>query len=186
MPAEPGTGPRAEHGADVRWLTIAAAARAFGVTERAVRRRVERGTLESRREATGNRVRTLVRVDIPHGDPHGVENQGTESRAEPSAGQSAAAELAALRERAAVAEAERDAERRRVEELRAAFREHVEDLRARLAREDARREAAEARQAEQDRRLNDLLRQLGDLRDARRPPWPGARMWWRRFWTGEG
>ncbi len=56
MGAEPGPGPR--------WLSVAEAARALGVTERAIRRRVQRNTLEMTREVVGNRSRLLVRVDV--------------------------------------------------------------------------------------------------------------------------
>ena len=44
------------------WLTVAEAARQLGVTPNAIRDRIKRGTLETRREVAGNRVRTLVKV----------------------------------------------------------------------------------------------------------------------------
>ena len=52
--------------------------------------------------------------------------------------------------------------------------ERIAERRADLERERRRAEAAEARQAEQDRRLDDVLRQLGELRDdhRRRRPRP--------------
>jgi hypothetical protein len=60
-------------------------------------------------------------------------------------------------------------------------------LKARLAREDARREAAEARLAEWDRRLDDVLHQLAKLREERqrRRPWPGLVAWARRIVYGD-
>jgi hypothetical protein len=88
------------------WCTVAEAARALGVTERAVRRRIARGTLDSRRAVTGNRVLTLVRLPADTAPEPG--------RNPPDA--AALAELAALR--ATVAALER----------------HIADLRAELAR----------------------------------------------------
>jgi hypothetical protein len=62
--------PVADSGAASEWLTVAQAARHLGCSERAVRKRVDRGRLEVRRERSGNRVRTLVRVS---GAAHAAE-----------------------------------------------------------------------------------------------------------------
>jgi hypothetical protein len=75
--------------------------------------------------------------------------------------------------------------RRQGEELKEAFRERVEELRAELARERQAREESERRRGEDDRRLDEVLRQIGELRAERRP-WPGLRAWWRRLIEGEG
>ncbi len=164
LSAAEGEGQGADPDAGYRWMTIAAAARALGVSERAVRRRVERGTLESRREEEGNRVRTLVRVAAPHGSPHGDPLDSTASGAEPRAGPGAAdAELreqvARLEERFAASEA-----------ARAAAGERIDELRAELAAERA--------------RVDQLLAVLAEQPERRY--WPGLKVWWRRFWDGGG
>ncbi len=50
------------------WLPVATAARLLNVSQQAIRGRIERGTLETKREIRGNKVRTLVEVD-PSVDP---------------------------------------------------------------------------------------------------------------------
>ncbi len=44
------------------WLPVAQAPRRLGVSPLALRRRIRRGTIETREERAGNRVRTLVGV----------------------------------------------------------------------------------------------------------------------------
>ncbi len=159
----------------LRWLTVAQAARALGITEQAVRRRVERGRLDTKRETQGNRVRTLVAVPVPTVEQPRedmVANQVAQLREQ----------VARMEERlAAVAEA-----RRQAEELTAAFRRQADQARADLERERQARESSERRQAEQDRRLDDVLRQLGELSEERHRPWPGLRRWFVRLWEGDG
>ena len=62
------------------WLPVAAAARLLNVSQQAIRGRIERGTLETKREIRGNKVRTLVKVDpsIEHDD--GPPGQDLEER----------------------------------------------------------------------------------------------------------
>ena len=79
--------------------------------------------------------------------------------------------------------------RRQVEAIQAAARECALELCAELERERRAREEAEPRRIEDDRRYDEVLRQIADLREDRRPerrPWPGLRAWWRRVWEGEG
>jgi hypothetical protein len=122
------------------WLTIPDAARRLRVTPQAIRDRVRRGTLDTRREAYGNRVKLLVKVDpalAPSSD------EGLEQRL-----------MEALDQRLA------EALPRALEKVLA---EHVGDLRVRAERAEA---------------------ELDALRARRR--WPGVKVWWRRFWEGEG
>jgi excisionase family DNA binding protein len=59
MPEELGGEPIGQPVGHPVWLPVGEAARRLGVTREAVRRRIKRGTLETRREVDGNRVRTL-------------------------------------------------------------------------------------------------------------------------------
>jgi hypothetical protein len=180
---EPDTEPDTERGTERVWLPVAEAARALGVTEQAIRRRIGRGTLETRREVDGNRVRTLVAV--------AVTNLRTERGAEPVANlvaesaQTVAAlreQVARLEERLAGTAALESELRRQAEEIRAAFQERIAELKADLERERGRAEEAQRRQAERDRQIDEVLHRLAE----RHRPWPGLRIWWRRFWEGEG
>ncbi len=170
------------------WLPIPDAARRLRVTPQAIRGRIGRGTLEAREERRGNRARTLVR--LPANVPEPAAEAVSEGAPEPIPERDDM--VAGLREHVVrleeqLAAAERvAAERARFEEeVRAELRRTVEQQRADLDRERHRAEEAERRQADQDRRLDEALRRLGELQEqARRQPWPGLRRWWRRFVEG--
>ncbi len=157
------------------WCSIAEAARLLGISERAVRKRIDAGRLETRREAIGNRVRT--RVAVPRPGPGAAP--GAATGAEPGAAEvrDLMVQLARLEERLAAAEA-----------ARATLERERAELRADLERERRAREETERRRAEDDRRFDEVLRQIGELRAARRQPerrpWPGLRMWLKRAWEG--
>ncbi len=105
------------------WVTVTRAARRLGISERAVRKKVERGNLEARREADGNRVRLMVRLPVEeHAEDHAeghVEDQllgiVRDLRGEV---QDLRAELARERNHAEDLRAERDAARIEAAELR--------------------------------------------------------------------
>ena len=141
------------------WCSIAEAARLLGISERAVRKRIDAGRLETRREANGNRVRT--RVAVPSPGPGAVPDAAT--GAAPGAVLDAAevrdlmVQLARLEERLAAAEAARATWERERTELRAELeRSHV---------------LAEAEHTRVDR----LLCALAERREPGRRPWPGLR-----------
>jgi chromosome segregation ATPase len=181
--AESGTEPDTEHGAERVWLPVAEAARALGVTEQAIRRRMGRGTLETRREVDGNRVRTLVAVAVTNPRAERSTEPVANPVAEPDQTVTELREqVARLEERLAAAAALESELRRQAEEIRAAFRERIAELKADLERERRRAEEAERRQAERDRQIDEVLHRLAE----RHRPWPGLRIWWRRFWEGEG
>ena len=152
------------------WCSIAEAARLLGISERAVRKRIDAGRLETRREAIGNQVRTRVAVPSPGpgaapGAATGVEPGAAEVR-------DLMVQLARLEERLAAAEAARADRDRELVELRA----ELERARA-LA------------ETERDRLLTmiaELQRVLAEHRQPERRPWPGLRAWWRRLVEGEG
>jgi excisionase family DNA binding protein len=112
------------------WLTVTQAARRLGISERAVRKKVERGNVEARRAGDGNRIRLEVRL------PAGNHTKGrVEGHAEDYAEEVARtlqAEVQNLR-------AELERERNQVEDLRS----RMEVLRT--ERDGARIEAAELR-----------------------------------------
>jgi hypothetical protein len=122
------------------WLTIPDAARRLRVTPQAIRDRVRRGTLDTRREAHGNRVKLLVKVD-PAMAPS--PDEGLEQRLMETLDQRLAEALPKALEKV--------------------LAEHVGDLRVRAERAEA---------------------ELDTLRARRR--WPGVKIWWQRFWDGEG
>ncbi len=120
----------AAQGAEQRWVPIAQAARALGITERAIRGRVARGTIPCRREVVGNHARHRVLLTLPRHDP----------RAEPH-GQAAAelAELRVLVERLQAAAAARDARIADLERDRERLMQMIEGSLARLAEQPERR-----------------------------------------------
>ncbi len=163
---------------DRKALTLAEAAQLTGLSEEALRQRYRRHKLEGYKANDGK-----LRVYI---DPDGP----LERSADRPAGQpiEQPTELSDLRARLAVAEALRDAHADRIGELKAELdreRTRQEELKADLDRERQRAEEAERRQADQARRLDEILRELGELREERRRPWPGLRRWWRRLVYGE-
>jgi septal ring factor EnvC (AmiA/AmiB activator) len=144
------------------WLTVVEAARRLGVTPQAVRARIKRGSLESRPDNKGN---LLVLVSESADNPPATREEA----------------VATLREQVARLEERRAAD----EEIKAALRERVEELKGERDAERRRAEQAEIRHAELDAQLEAILRQLNKLEERRRP-WPGLKVWWRRFWEGEG
>lgn len=165
-------------GSEPRWLTVREAAAALGITESAVRKRVEKGTLESRPGNDG-RARVLV-----------AERSATAPGTLPETSAPGAGEVAELRERVAEfrEQVARLEERLAAEEaIKAALRQRVEQLHADRDRERAEMKAALEREralAEAEReRVDRLLAALADRRERR--PWPGLRAWWRRFVEGE-
>lgn len=169
-----------------RWLSLRDAAPALGLERDTLRKQLARGERQGRRDNRGRwlvlmpahtsmaartvpgSVREASRIDAGTGtDDAGKAAPDVTARlAERDV------RIARLEERLAAAE-----------EIRAELRRQVEELRERLAREDERRDAAERRQAEQDARLGDVLRELRAKRQHR--PWPGLRRWWRRVIEGE-
>ena len=148
-----------------RWLPLAAAGRALGLTPDTLRKQAKRGLRDARRDNHG-RWLVLVRPEEAGQEPEGTTRHvPAEDRTEPDA---------TLQVRAAVAEA-----------LVAELRRRVDQLEAELTREreERRTEAADLR-AERDRLLAMLDAALAEHREERRP-WPGLRRWWRRVIEGE-
>ena len=106
------------------WCSIAEAARRLGISERAVRKRIDAGRLEARRETVGNRVRTVVAVPAAAA---GAASGSAEVR-------DLAAQIARLEERLAASEAARD----ELERVVAAKDAHLGELRIALDVERAR------------------------------------------------
>jgi hypothetical protein len=158
MPEEPAQGRVEETSADSpgegEWLSIAAAARRLGVSPRAIRSRVERGTI--RWKPAGN---TGKLVWVPSGEAAagGPEEDELELLQ---------AELAELREAAT--------------ELRVALARAEERANAAKAVAAAEVAAAKSEVAARDQlaaELRGLMRALRqELAEARRP-------WWRRWWS---
>ena len=130
MAADPAAGRVSDPVPEPEWLTVAQAARRLGCSERAVRKRVERGRLEVRREREGNRVRTLVRIPGAVHAAGPVAERAADPGAEP---------VTELRERAARLEERLAA----AEGVKAELRRQVEQARADLEREWGLREEAE-------------------------------------------
>lgn len=119
------------------WFTVTQAARRLGVSERAVRKKVERGNLEGRRVVEGNVARLMVRLFVEERAERPAEGH-VEDHAEEL--------VRTLREEVQNLRGELARERNHVEELRARTEDlhaHVEDLRT--ERDAARIEAAELR-----------------------------------------
>src|SRR3712207_6082947 len=158
------------------WLTLDDARARLGLHPDTLRRQVRRGQREGRKDNLG---RWLVRVDPGESgriDPGArVDNPGISALVDPDTSGQLREQVARLEERLAAAE-----------QVKTELRERDAELRADLERERLWAEAAEARQAEQDRRLDEVLRQFGELRaQPLRRPWPGLKSWWQRVWEGK-
>ena len=163
-----GTGPRTAPGdGSGTWVPVAEAARRLGVSTRAIRKRIERGTLAAR--PRGNEGREVFLRDGTGAGP--VPEQGPRTGA--GTGESSGpAQLEAVLEvaRLEVRLAEREAAAKVETELRgtvAALRATVTDLRATVAAERARADRLEAVLTEARRpwlaRVLEGLRRKGSL-----------------------
>ena len=132
----PGDGP---------WLTVAAAARQLGISPRAVRGRIRRGTIEWKPQGNTGRLVRVPEGDVSPDDPgDGPEDEFDELREQ----------VAGLREKLARAEAGLDAAATVAE-----------------ARISAARAETKAVRELADRLTHELLAARLELADARRPWW---------------
>ena len=104
-----------------RWVTVRAAAATLGITESAIRKRVAKGSLDSRAGNDG-KLRVLV-AEFPQPPPQPLsetsipgDGRAVEFRAEV---EELRRQVGELLTRAVAAEVERDGERRRVTDLQA-------------------------------------------------------------------
>jgi hypothetical protein len=159
-PAPGGDGePAGDRPPEGEWLTVAAAARRLGVSPRAIRSRIERGTL--RWKAAGNSGKLVFlasgeQARMPPGDGEGEAEDGGEADLLREELAEARVALARIEERAAALR--ETLERERAEHREALERERTQHREA-LEREQARADRVEA-----------------ELRELRRP-------WWQRLWS---
>lgn len=161
------------------WITITEAARTLGVSHQSVRKRIAKGTIESRRN---NRNQIVVRVDSVEGEvdkklhvqPQPRRVDSVESMA-PMVPLSAMTEQAVLH-RADVA--------RRLAERDVLHLDTLNRLQAQVAAERSlwleRIDAAELRAERIEQRLDQVLDAL--LPERRRPSLDPTRPWWRKWW----
>ncbi len=162
---------------DRKAFTLAEAAQLTGLSEEALRQRFRRHKLEGYK-ANDGKLRVYIDPDRPV--ERSVEHPTGQLVEQPTVLSERPAQE--LRVQLAVAEAERDAERRRAEDLQ----ERVASLERRLDEARAeRRLLQEAHEAEVDRLLG-VIEQLAAERRPERRPWPGLRAWLQRVWEGNG
>ena len=153
-----------------RWLTLAAAGRALGLTPDTLRKQAKRGLRDARRDNHGRWLILVQPEDAGQEPEEATWHVPAQRRTEPDG-------TGALQARAAAAEALVGELRRRIDELAAELQREREEHRA---------EASDLR-AERDRLLGIFEALAAERRQPEPPrrPWPGLKAWIRRVWEGE-